>query len=171
MAGLQKLDKVINWDIFRKPIEEVLHVELKPPYDYLMMFKIIILQKYYNLSDEQIEFQIKDRLSFMQFLGLQIGDNVPDKKTIYLFKEELQEKKLAQKLFDLFTTQLIHNGVVVREGSMIDASFVDVPKQRNSSGEKKTREIPVELAVEDTKEVVDDVDNYISQYLKNQFED
>jgi len=72
---LQKLNKVVNWDIFRDPIEKALYVEPKAPggrpsYDKLMMFKIIILQKYYNLSDEQTEFQIKDRLSFMQFLGL-----------------------------------------------------------------------------------------------------
>ena len=89
---LNKLDKIIDWEMFRKPIEEALYVEPKapggrPPFDRLMMFKILILQKYYNLSDEQTEFQIKDRLSFMQFLGLQIGDKVPDEKTIWLFKE------------------------------------------------------------------------------------
>ncbi|MCF6207540.1 MAG: transposase, partial [Sulfurovum sp.] len=104
---LNKLDQVINWEMFRAPIEEALHKEPKapggrPPYDRLMMFKILILQKYYNLSDEQTEFQIKDRLSFMQFLGLQIGDRVPDEKTIWLFKEQLKEHKLTQTLFDLF---------------------------------------------------------------------
>jgi len=140
---LQKLDKVIEWEIFRIPIEEALYVKPKAPggrpsYDKLMMFKIIILQKYYNLSDEQTEFQIKDRLSFMQFLGLQIGDNVPDEKTIWLFKEQLKEKKLSKVLFKLFSSQLIDNGVVAREGSMVDASFVDVPRQRNSREDNKT---------------------------------
>jgi len=155
---LQKLDKVINWEMFREPIEEALHVEPKapggrPPYDKLMMFKIIILQKYYNLSDEQTEFQIKDRLSFMQFLGLQIGDNVPDEKTIWLFKEQLKEKKLSLMLFELFTAQLLNNGIVAREGSMVDASFVDVPRQRNSrkdNADIKKDAVPLEFAKKDS---------------------
>lgn len=137
---LQKLNKVIDWEMFRAPIEEALYVEPKapggrPPFDRLMMFKIIILQRYYNLSDEQTEFQIKDRLSFMQFLGLQIGDKIPDQKTLWHFKEKLKEKKLSKRLFELFTHTLISNGVVAREGSIVDASFVNVPRQRNTREE------------------------------------
>jgi len=155
---LQKLDKVIHWEMFRAPIEEALYVEPKapggrPPYDKLMMFKTIILQKYYNLSDEQTEFQIKDRLSFMQFLGLQIGDNVPDEKTIWLFKEQLKEKQLSNVLFELFTSQLLSKGIVAREGSMVDASFVDVPRQRNSrkdNADIKQGAVPLEFAKKDS---------------------
>ena len=154
---LNKLDKVIDWEIFRKPIEEALYVEPKapggrPPFDRLMMFKILILQKYYNLSDEQTEFQIKDRLSFMQFLGLQIGDKVPDEKTIWLFKEHLKEKKLSEDLFNLFTQQLLTYGVVAKEGSIVDASFVDVPRQHNTREENadiKKGAIPLEFGKKD----------------------
>ena len=132
---LQKLNAIIDWEIFREPIEKALYKEPKSnagakPYDRVMMFKIVILQRYYNLSDEQTEFQIKDRLSFMDFLGLRIGDKIPDAKTIWLFKERLSESNLAQTLFDTFTQKLIENGIVAKEGSIVDASFVRVPKQR-----------------------------------------
>jgi IS5 family transposase len=162
---LQKLNRVICWEIFRAPIEEALYVEPKapggrPPFDKLMMFKIVILQRYYNLSDEQTEFQIKDRLSFMQFLGLQIGDTIPDQKTIWYFKEQLKKKKLSKKLFDLFSTQLIDNGVIAREGSIVDASFVNVPRQRNTKDENQIikegdipqnfQDNPAKLAQKDT---------------------
>lgn len=137
---LQKLDKVIEWEWFRAPLEEAFRIEAKgpggrPPFDRLMMFKILILQRYYNLSDEQTEFQIKDRLSFQQFLGLQIGDRVPDEKTVWLFKEQLKEKGLSKKLFDHFTQRLGSHGIVAKEGSIVDASFIDVPRQQNSREE------------------------------------
>jgi IS5 family transposase len=138
---LQKLNKIIDWEIFREPIEKALKKDNRKsnagrkPYDKLLMFKILILQRYYNLSDEQTEFQIKDRLSFLDFLGLQIGDDVPDEKTIWLFKEQLKEKELSKKLFELFTQKLISNGIVAKEGTIVDASFVSVPKQRNKKSD------------------------------------
>ena len=140
---LRKLDSVIDWEMFRQPLEEAFAIEVKgaggrPPFDRLMMFKIIILQRYYNLSDEQTEFQIKDRLSFQQFLGLQIGDRVPDQKTIWLFKEQLKEKDLSKQLFEMFTTLLLSNGIIAKEGGIVDASFVNVPRNRNTREENDT---------------------------------
>lgn len=154
---LAKLDKVVDWEMFRKPIEKALYVEPKgaggrPRYDKLMMFKILILQKYYNLSDEQTEFQINDRTSFKQFLGLKLEDKIPDKKTIWHFKEQLTNKNLSKKLFELFTKQLMNKGIIAKEGSMIDASFVDVPRQRNSKDDNadiKKGAVPLEFAKKD----------------------
>jgi IS5 family transposase len=156
---LNKLDKVIDWELFREPIEKTLYVKPKapggrPPYDKVMMFKILVLQRYYNLSDEQTEFQIKDRLSFMQFLRIQIGDDVPDEKTIWLFKERLGKHNLSEILFDLFTMQLLKHGIVAKEGSIIDASFVDVPRQRNTREENadiKNNAIPLEFGKANSK--------------------
>ena len=154
---LSKLDKVINWELFRDTIENTLYVKPKgaggrPPYDKLLMFKILILQKYYNLSDEQAEFQINDRTSFKQFLGLELGDNIPDEKTIWLFKNQLADHNLSEKLFDLFTKQLMNQGIVAKEGSLIDATFVDVPRQRNSREENayiKKGSIPTSFGKKD----------------------
>ncbi|WP_191092361.1 IS5 family transposase [Francisella sp. SYW-2] len=139
-TALSKLDAVIDWEMFRETLESALCTKPnglggRPPYDKVLMFKILILQKYYNLSDEQTEFQISDRTSFRQFLGLEIGDKVPDGKTIWLFKENLANKNLSKKLFELFTSMLVNNGIVAKEGSIVDASFVDVPRQRNSREE------------------------------------
>jgi IS5 family transposase len=163
---LQKLDKVIDWELFRAPIEEAFRIESKgpggrPPFDRLMMFKIMVLQRYYNLSDEQTEFQIKDRLSFMQFLGLQIGDKVPDEKTLWAFKEQLKEKGLSQQLFDHFAQILSSNGIVAKEGSIVDASFVNVPRQRNNREENaqiKQGRIPESFEANANKKAQKDCD-------------
>jgi len=122
------------------------------PYDKIIMFKILILQKYYNLSDEQTEFQINDRTSFKQFLGLKIGDKIPDEKTVWHFKEQLSNKNLSLKLFELFTKQLMNKGIIAKEGSMIDASFVDVPRQRNTKEDNadiKKGAVPILFAKKD----------------------
>ena len=85
---LEKLNKGVNFEMFRDILQERLTKEAKgsggrPPYDYVMMFKIIILQRFYNLSDDQVEYQINDRMSFMRFLDLSIADDIPDSRTEY----------------------------------------------------------------------------------------
>jgi len=163
---LQKLNKIIDWEMFRELIEKALYVKAKSnagakPYDRVMMFKILILQRYYNLSDNQTEFQIKDRLSFMDFLGLQIGDRIPDEKTIWLFKEKIKDKELAVPLFHTFTQALIQNGIVAKEGSIVDASFVTVPKQRNTreqNKEIKNNKIPTSFKAHPNKKAQKDCD-------------
>ncbi len=142
---LQKLNKVIDWEIFRPILESELLNKSKvkggrPPFDKLLMFKIIILQRYFNISDDQTEFQIKDRLSFMDFLNLELSDKIPDAKTIWFFKDQLCKKGLTEKLFDLFTVTLNSKGIIAKEGSMVDASFVDVPKQRTNREDKSNHQ-------------------------------
>ena len=99
------------------------------------MFKIVVLQQLHNLSDDGIEYQIRDRFSFMRFLGLQLEDKVPDSKTVWTFRERLKGLNLVEVLFARFHGQLAAQGYVARAGQMIDATFVEVPKQRNSREE------------------------------------
>jgi len=101
------------------------------------MFKILVLQSLYNLSDDAVEYQIRDRLSFMRFLGLGIGDRVPDAKTIWLFREQLGKAKLVKRLFRKFDRYLREQGFTARTGQIVDASIVPVPIQRNSREENR----------------------------------
>lgn len=139
---LMKLNDNVEWEIFRSTIEKIFIKEPqgpggRPPYDYIMMFKVLILQRLYNISDEQTEYQIYDRLSFMRFLGLGLGDKVPDQNTIWLFREKLIRFGLEKDLFKRFDKQMEKEGLCVKEGSIVDATIVEVPKQRNSKEENK----------------------------------
>jgi len=132
----------INWEIFRPTLKSIFIKEDKgqggrEPYNYLMMFKILILQRYYNLSNDQTEYQILDRLSFMRFLDLELSDKVPDSNTIWLFKEAIAKSGKTEELFNTFEELLESKGYIGKEGKIVDASFVEVPRQRNSREENK----------------------------------
>ncbi len=101
------------------------------------MFKMLVLQALYNLSDDQTEFQVRDRLSFQRFLGLSPEDTVPDAKTLWLFRERLVRHGLIDKLFKRFDEQLWESGLVPKGGQIIDASLISVPKNRNTRDENK----------------------------------
>lgn len=139
---LVKLNQIVNWEQFRSPLETIRDIERKSnagrkPFDVIIMFKIMILQSLYNLSDDQIEFQVRDRLSFMRFLGLSLGDIVPDAKTVWLFREQLTEAKLIKKLFNQFDDFLRENGFSAKKGQIVDASIIAAPRQRNTREENK----------------------------------
>jgi len=140
---LEKLHKVIDFEMFRSELESnMLNQDKKSragskPYNVVMMFKIILLKRFYNLSDEQAEYQINDRLSFKEFLGLKSGDSVPDARTIWLFQENLIQKNLEKNLFEQFHIYLDKLGLFVNEGKIVDASFVEVPRQRNKKDENE----------------------------------
>ena len=89
------------------------------------------------MADDKTEYQIKDRLSFQRFLGLQLCDTVPDAKTIWHFREELNKADKLETIFNKFVNELEGKGIVTRSGSIVDATFVDVPRQRNTKEENK----------------------------------
>lgn len=133
---LEKLNKVINWEDFREPLEKIIQCKNKtsrggrPSYDCILMFKIIIIQILYDLSDEQTEFQIKDRLSFMRFLCLSLIDKVPDARTIWFFKEKLSQDNADKILFNEFENILAKSGFLARSGQIVDASIIKAPIRR-----------------------------------------
>jgi transposase, IS5 family len=138
---LEKLNAVVPWELFRKPLAKALKRSDgtrggRPPYDPVMMFKILVLQALYGLSDEKAEFQVQDRLSFMRFLGLGLSDRVPDAKTIWLFREQLTQAKAVETLFARFDKHLTRAGYLAMGGQIVDATIVAAPKQRNTEAEK-----------------------------------
>lgn len=102
-----------------------------------MMFKILVLQVLYNLSNDQAEFQIADRLYFMWFLGLSLGEKVLDVRTIRLFRQHLVVAGAIDKMYARFYRHLEKSGYLAMGGQIVDATVVAAPRQRNSNDEKK----------------------------------
>ena len=138
---LETISKALDFEIVRPLLEnKMLNVNKKSnagakPYDVVMMFKILILQRYYGLGDKQVEYQIIDRASFKVFLGLGTGDKVPDEKSVWAFREKAARTGLAEELFDQFINFLETKELIFNEGQLIDASFTLAPRQRNTREE------------------------------------
>lgn len=139
---LAKINQLIDWEMFRAPIEAALRNKDKgpggrPPYDFILLFKILFLEALYDLSDDQVEYQIIDRYSFSRFLHLTESDRIPDAKTIWLFREKLTKAGIMTDLFMTFKPLLNEEGYFVKKGSIVDASFVEAPRQRNTREENQ----------------------------------
>jgi IS5 family transposase len=140
---LELIKATVPWESFRAEIEAVSRPKPeerkspagRKPYDVILMFKILVLQTLHNLADEQLEYLIRDRLSFMRFLDLGLEDPVPDATTVWLFREALAKAGLIAKLFVLFNQHLEAKGYIARGGQIVDATIVSAPTQHNSRGE------------------------------------
>jgi IS5 family transposase len=149
---LEKLDGLVNWHIFTPILERAIPRPARknggrPPFPSLLMFKILLIKRLYNLSLDQTEFQITDRLSFMRFLGLGLGDRVPDAKTIWLYEDLLAKSEVGKELFARFFEEISKMGYVTKAGSIVDASFIEAPKRKNTKEQRETvksGEIPAE---------------------------
>jgi transposase, IS5 family len=143
---LEAIDRLVPWESFRADIEAVVLTpdEMRKssvgrkPVDVIVMFRMLVLQALHNLSDEQAEYQVRDRLSFTRFLRLGIEDRIPDATTLWLFREKLAKAGLIEKLFERFDQHLAAQGYMARGGQMVDATIVLVPKQRNGRDENET---------------------------------
>jgi IS5 family transposase len=162
--ALERLNAAVNFELFRADLERAVPRSDRakggrPAFDHVLMFKVLILQASHSLSDERAEYLIRDRLSFMRFLGLGLADTVPDANTIWTFREALTRTKLRGKpaievLFRRFDTALSAAGFLAMGGQIIDATIVAAPKQRNTDGEKreiKEGRVPAEWATRPAK--------------------
>jgi IS5 family transposase len=139
-SSLDRLS-VIEWESFRPTLmAHLAYGDQKKggriPWCPVLMLKVLLLQRFFDLSDEETEHQINDRLSFMKFLGLRLGDGAPDHATIWMFKERLGEDGMLA-VFDVFNEQLRGAGLIASCGKIVDASFVEAPKQRNRRHENE----------------------------------
>jgi transposase, IS5 family len=138
---LVKLAEVVDFEPFRYRLEKALKRSDgakvgRSPYDPVLMFKVLVLQALYHLSDDQAEFQIRHRLSFLRFLGLNPSMLSPDAKTVWLFREHLVQAKMIDKFFALFYARLKASGYLAQGGQIIDLTVIAAPRQHLSEEEK-----------------------------------
>lgn len=161
---LVELDGRIDWNAFRSTLNRVHQKQSKgkagaKPKDVVMMFKGLVIQNLYGLSDDQLEYQIEDRRSFQRFLGLSNHQRSPDAKTFWAFRNRLSALNLTEALFNQLSKQLNEAGYVARKGQIIDATIVPAPIQRNTrqeNAEIKQGDIPDDW--DDHKQRQKDVD-------------
>jgi transposase, IS5 family len=140
---LERLAAVVDFELFRDELDAALDRADRtrggrPPYAPVLMFQVLVLQTLYTLSDDQTEYQIRDRLSFMRFLGLALEDRVPDAKTIWLFREQLTRAGAIERLFQRFDAVLRAAGYLAMGGQIVDATVIQARRPRLSQGEKAT---------------------------------
>ena len=144
--ALERLSRIVDFELFRDDLARAVPRSDgskggRPPFDLVFMFKVPILHASHSLSDERTEFLIKDRLSFMRFLGLGLSDPVPDANTIWTFREALTRAEITGKpaiavLFCAYEAALRAAGFLAMGGQILDATVVAAPKQRNTEAEK-----------------------------------
>ena len=143
---LVALQQLIPWESFRPRLLSALEegglraaarkrTAGRKPWDEIVIFKVLVLQALYNLADDHVEYLIRDRLSFMRFLGLGLEDKVPDAKTIWLYREVLAKTGTTEVLFEDFDRYLRQHGYLAMGGQIVDATIIPVPKNRNTREE------------------------------------
>lgn len=138
---LERIAALVDFQQFRPELERAVPRSDgskggRPAFDHVLMFKILLLQAMHGLSDERCEYLIKDRLSFMRFLGLGLADPVPDANTIWAFREALKRAGAVERLFAQFDATLRAAGYLAMGGQIVDATIVAAPKQRNTEAER-----------------------------------
>ncbi len=128
---LERIGAEIDWDRFARLVDDIYSApEGRPSYPPLTMVKILLLQQWYNASDPQMEEALTDRISFRRFVGLGLEDDAPDHSTISRFRTELGRRGLAETLFQELGAQLDKRGLLVKSGTLMDATLVEAQVRR-----------------------------------------
>ena len=140
---LERLSAVVDFELFRPELEAALARSDRsrggrPPYDAVLMFRVLVLQALYTLSDDQTEYQLRDRLSFMRFTGLGLHEAVPDAKTVWLYREQLTRAGALTRAFERFDAMLRERGYLAMGGQIVDATVVEARRPRLSKDERAT---------------------------------
>jgi transposase, IS5 family len=146
-AFLDKMDQFIDWNhigkLLKKKYKKTMSADGRPAYPPLPMFKLLLLQRWYSLSDPGLEEALNDRISFIRFSGFSLASSLPDYSTICRFRNSLLELGLYEKLFEEIVRQLEGRGLLVREGAIVDATVIESSRRPRKA---------VEIIPEDRKE-------------------
>ena len=139
------LSNAIDWEMFRSLLTKATRKERKgpggrPAIDVLVKFRMLVVQRLYDLSDEELEFQVADRITFRAFVGLTLADDVPDAKTIWEFRETLQKSGTLDDIWDRFMLELDLKGLVANKGRIIDAEIVESERRHLNKDERERHE-------------------------------
>ncbi len=132
MAKLNKLDDAVPWETLAQPIlatyDNTGEAGGRPNVPVVMMLKVMMLQKWFNLSDPAMEGMLRDRISFRRFVGIGLCDEVIDETTMVRFRNRLREHGLVTTLFEAVVTHLRESGLIVNEGTLVDATIIEAPR-------------------------------------------
>jgi transposase, IS5 family len=146
---LDQILLLINWTrierIIRKKFTKNFNAVGSPAYPSIVMFKILLVQTWYNLSDPEMEEALYDKISFIRFVGLSMTSDVPDHSTICRFRNELLRLELYEKLFQEINLQLEEKEILVKKGAIVDATVIE-------SSRRPRKKIETESIPEDRKE-------------------
>lgn len=131
-SNLEEINLIVDWDSVAKSIPKNNKSMGRPPYETTLMNKILFLQSCYSISDEELEFQINDRLSFQQFLGF--PKSIPDYSTIWRYREELTELDYIDRIWAEINNQIKSKGIEIKKGKIQDASFIEADPGKKNSG-------------------------------------
>lgn len=151
MTFFDNINKIVDWNkiekIVKKHYDKGVSVDGRPAYSGLLLFKITLLQQWFNLSDQAVEERINDSIKFTKFLGLSLEDSVPDHSVISRFRSVMAQRNAMKKLLGELNRQLSKHKIMIKTGVLVDASITisdftpDVPVTFEISEDRKEQEV------------------------------